>query len=133
MFFKFTGQAFLIPAGILALGFFIMYTSTRIENRLENKGIKLYAFFTVALLWVCAIFLLLGGIIETDAPAAQTQQEKGNASRMIPMPPHSMPPSSDPENPDEEMSLNPDKVPDTSHNTQIFHRSPHPDRFIQEI
>jgi hypothetical protein len=110
MFFKFTGQAFLIPAGIFALGFFIMYAVTRMDNRIENKGIKLYAFFTVSLLWVSAVFLLLGGILDTSVAGPHP------AELEIPIPPHSgaMPPPgpADVPNGDEEMTVNPDDSPE---------------------
>lgn len=114
MFFKFTGQAFLIPAAVLALGFFVLYASSRVENKLENKGIKLYAFFTISLLWVCATFLLLGGILDTSSVAMPTEGES-QRSMPIPMPPEGYSPheSTPPSTGDDEMSLNPDATGET--------------------
>ncbi len=109
MLFKLTGQAFLVPAAIMALGFFILYASSRLENRIETRGIKLYGLFTVALLSMCAAFLILGGIFDKDYPGSSKDLPVMPHRGQIPLEPSEPKGGAGVPNGDEEMTLNPDE------------------------
>lgn len=112
MFFKPLALSFLVPASLLTLGFFVLFASTKIENKLTNKGIKMYGVFTLSFLWICAIFMLLGEVFETGSAARAPRNEIPDSS--LPTPHGEMEIPSSPATPgipngDEEMTLNPDE------------------------
>lgn len=111
MFFKSIAQSFLLPASILTLGFFVLYAASKLENKLENRGVKLYGLFTISFLWVCAISMLLGEMFEIGRADAQPQRNIPNSLLPAPRSETMPPPQTAPgvPNGDEEMTLNPDE------------------------